>query len=254
MMTGYPGGRPAKVGIAMNDIASGVTALTGILGAYIGRLRSGKGQYLETSLLEAGLAWTFWEFGAYFGGGEVPTATGTRHRRSAPYQAFRSKDGYVTVGASGDKLWRAFVTQVVEQPQWLDDPRFERNPLRVKNADALQELIESVLVTQSTAHWVEKLDTAGVPGGPVYTYEQALADPQVQHRRMVYDIEHPVIGPMKTLGLPLKATGDLTRIRRPAPLHGQHTDEILRELGYSDAQVRGLLAERTVHSHTGVTP
>ena len=246
MMTGHPGGRPAKVGIAMNDIACGVTTLYGILGAYIGKLRHGRGQYLETSLLEAGLAWSIWEFGAYFGGGELPTATGTRHRRSAPYQAFRSSDGYVTVGASGDKLWRAFVEKVVEQPQWLQDPRFERNPLRVKNADALQEMIEAILTTQTTAHWVEKLDAAGVPGGPVYTYDQTLADPQVQHRRMVYDIEHPVIGPMKTLGLPLKSSGELTQIRRPAPLHGQHTAEVLREAGYGDDQVRGLLAEGIV--------
>ena len=246
MMTGHPGGRPAKVGIAMNDIACGVTTLYGILGAYIGKLRHGQGQYLETSLLEAGLAWSIWEFGAYFGGGELPTATGTRHRRSAPYQAFRSSDGYVTVGASGDKLWRAFVEKVVEQPQWLQDPRFERNPLRVKNADALQEMIEAIFMRQPTAHWVEKLDAAGVPGGPVYTYDQALVDPQVQHRRMVYDIEHPVIGPMKTLGLPLKSNGELTQIRRPAPLHGQHTAEVLREAGYSDDQVRGLLAEGIV--------
>ncbi len=251
MMTGHPGGRPAKVGIAMNDIACGVTTLYGILGAFIGKLRHGEGQYLETSLLEAGLAWSIWEFGAWFGGGEKPTATGTRHRRSAPYQAFRSKDGYVTVGASGDKLWRAFVTQVVQQPQWLDDPRFARNPLRVKNADALQELIEAVFASQPTAHWVEKRDAAGVPGGPVYTYEQTLSDPQVQHRRMVYDIDHPKIGAMKTLGLPLKSNGDLTQIRKPAPLHGQHTEEVLREIGYDDGKVRGLLAEGVVRA-TGV--
>ena len=253
MMTGHPGGRPAKVGIAMNDIACGVTTLYGILGALIGKLRHGQGQYLETSLLEAGLAWSIWEFGAYFGGGEQPTATGTRHRRSAPYQAFRSQDGYVTVGASGDKLWRAFVTQVVGQPQWLEDPRFEKNPLRVKNADALQDLIETVFTTQPTAHWVEKLDAAGVPGGPVYTFDQTLADPQVQHRRMVYDIDHPKIGPMKTLGLPLKSSGELTSIRKPAPLHGQHTEEVLRDAGYSDAQVRGLIAQGVVRA-AGATP
>jgi crotonobetainyl-CoA:carnitine CoA-transferase CaiB-like acyl-CoA transferase len=251
MMTGEPGGRPAKVGIAMNDIACGVTTLYGILGAFIGKLRHGEGQFLETSLLEAGLAWSIWEFGAYYGWGEKPTATGSRHRRSAPYQAFRSKDGYVTVGASGEKLWRAFVTQVVQQPQWLEDPRFERNALRVQNVEALQELIESVLVRQTTAHWVEKLDAAGVPGGPVYTYDQTLADPHVQHRRMVYDIEHPKIGMMKTLGLPVKSSGDLTQIRKPAPLHGQHTTEVLRTLGYSDSQVRGLLAEGVVKAQEG---
>lgn len=246
MMTGYPGGRPAKVGIAMHDVACGVTTLYGLLGAYIGKLRHGHGQFIETSLLEAGLAWTIWEFGAYFGWDEVPTATGTRHRRSAPYQAFRSKDGYVTVGASGDKLWKAFVLQVVEQPQWLDDPRFARNPLRVQNADALQEMIEAILVRESTAHWVDKLDAAGVPGGPVYTYDQAMQDPQVRHRRMVYDIDHPVIGPMKTLGLPVKSSGDLTTIRTPAPLLGQHSREILGRLGYTEADARALIEQGVV--------
>src|SRR3954467_7855305 len=174
MMTGYPGGRPAKVGIAMNDIASGVTALNGILGAYIGRLRSGKGQYLETSLLEAGLAWTFWEFGAYFGGGEIPTATGTRHRRSTPYQAYKTKDGYVTVGANNQKLWSNFCNIVVGKPEWLEDPRFNPLSQRMKNIDELEREIEAVLTTQPTAHWVEKLDKAEVPGGPVYTYDQIL--------------------------------------------------------------------------------
>jgi crotonobetainyl-CoA:carnitine CoA-transferase CaiB-like acyl-CoA transferase len=248
MMTGYPGGRPAKVGIAMNDIACGVTTLYGILGAYIGKLRHGEGQFLETSLLEAGMAWSIWEFGAFFGSGEMPNATGTRHRRAAPYQAFRSKDGYVTVGASGDKLWRAFVTQVVEQPQWLEDPRFNTNPARLRNTDALEQAIEEILTTQPTAHWVGKLDAAGVPGGPVYTYDQTLADAHVKHRRMVYDIEHPKIGMMKTIGLPVKSSGDLTLIRKPAPLLGQHTREVLGEAGFSEAQVRGLLAEGVVRS------
>jgi crotonobetainyl-CoA:carnitine CoA-transferase CaiB-like acyl-CoA transferase len=241
MMTGYPGGRPAKVGIAMNDMVCGVTTLYGILGAYIGKLRHGTGQYLETSLLEAGMAWSIWEFGAFFGSGERPAATGTRHRRSAPYQAYRTRDGYVTVGANSDKLWRAFALQVCGQPQWLEDERFRTNPLRVRNADALEEEVEKVLATQATAHWVEKLDAAGVPGGPVYTYEQALADPQVQARRMVVDMEHPAIGPMKMLGLPVKSGGELTAIRGPAPLLGQHSREILRVAGFNETESAALL-------------
>jgi crotonobetainyl-CoA:carnitine CoA-transferase CaiB-like acyl-CoA transferase len=243
MMTGHPGGRPAKVGIAMNDIACGVTTLYGILGAFIGKLRHGTGQYIETSLLEAGLAWSIWEFGAFFGGGEIPTATGTRHRRSAPYQAFRSRDGYVTVGASGEKLWKAFAVQVCNKPEWLEDPRFIKQMLRVRHADALEALIEEVLGTQDTAYWVEKLDAAGVPGGPVYTYDQTLADPHVKARKMIVEIEHPKIGLMKTLGLPVKSSADLTAIRRPAPTHGQHTREVLRELGYDEAAIGTLLGE-----------
>lgn len=246
MMTGSPGGRPAKVGIAMNDIASGVTALYGILGAYIARLRHGNGQYLETSLLEAGLAWSIWEFGAFFGGGEIPTANGTRHRRSAPYQAYHTKDGYVTLGAGADKLWRIFATQVCNKPEWIEDPRFVTQALRVRNADELEREIEKILMTQTTAYWVEKLDAAKIPGGPVYTYDQVMQDPHVQARKMVVDIEHPRIGPMKTLGLPIKSTGELTAIRKPAPWLGQHSEEVLRGIGYGDAEIRALFDQRVV--------
>lgn len=247
MMTGAPGGRPAKVGIAMNDIASGVTALYGILGAYIGRLRTGKGQYLETSLLEAGLAWTQWEFGAYFGSGEVPTATGTRHRRSTPYQAYRTQDGYVTVGASNEKLWNNFCTMVCAKPEWLTDPRYAKPAERMKHIDALEAEIEAVLATRPTAHWVELLDAAQVPGGPVYRYEQTLHDPHVRARNMVVEIDHPIIGPMKTIGLPIKSTGDLTAIRKPAPWLGQHSEEVLRGLGYGDADIVALFEGGVVH-------
>ncbi len=246
MMTGEPGGRPAKVGIAMNDIASGVTALSGILGALIGKLRFGHGQYLETSLLEAGLAWTPWEFGAYFGSGEIPTATGTRHRRSAPYQAYRSSDGYVTVGAGSAKLWGAFCEQVIDQPAWPLNPDYKTQALRTKNADALERDIEAILTLNTTAHWVEKLDAAGVPGGPVFGYEQIMHDPHIHSRKMVHDIEHPIIGNMKTLGLPIKSSGELTTIRMPAPWLGQHSDEVLLQLGYSSEQVEAMFSQGAV--------
>ena len=247
MMTGYPGGRPAKVGIAMNDIASGVTALYGILGAYIGTLRTGKGQYLETSLLEAGLAWTPWEFGAYFGAGELPTATGTRHRRSAPYQAYKTRDAYVTIGASNDKLWNRFCNMVCAKPEWLTDPRFATAPSRLKNIDALEQEIEAVLTTQPTAYWVEKLDAAEVPGGPVFGYEQIVHDPHIKARNMVVDMDHPIIGRMKTIGLPIKSTGELTAIRKPAPWLGQHSAEVLRTIGYAGVDITALFADGVIY-------
>jgi len=247
MMTGHPGGRPAKVGIAMNDIASGVTALYGILAAYIGRLRSGQGQYLETSLLEAGLAWTAWEFGAYFGSGELPSATGTRHRRAAPYQAYRTADGYVTVGANNNKLWNNFCTMVCAKPEWMSDARFVNTAARLKNVDALEQEIEAVLTTQPTAYWVEKLDAAAVPGGPVFRYEQVMHDAHIKARQMVVDMDHPIIGPMKTLGLPIKSSGELAAIRQPAPWLGQHTAEVLRALGSSAAEIDALFAAGVVY-------
>jgi crotonobetainyl-CoA:carnitine CoA-transferase CaiB-like acyl-CoA transferase len=246
MMTGLQGSRPVKVGIAMNDIAAGITTTYAVLGALIGKLRHGKGQYVETSLLEAGLAWTHWEFAAFFGAGERPTATGTRHRRAAPYQALRTQDGYVTVGANTEKLWRALCVEVCAQPQWLEDARFRTNSLRVANVDALEAVIETVLTTRPTVYWVERLDAAGIPGGPVYTYEQALSDPHILDRRMVVDIDHPVIGPMKNIGLPVKSSGSLAAIRRPAPLLGEHSAEVLGEIGVDEARFADLVKDGVV--------
>ena len=247
MMTGHPGGRPAKVGIAMNDIASGVTALYSILGSYIGKLRHGKGQYLETSLLEAGLAWTHWESGAFFGGGEEPLATGTRHRRSTPYQAYKTKDGYVTVGANNNKLWSNFCNITCNKSEWLTDPRFVDLPSRLKNIDALEVEIEKVFATQPTAYWVEKLDAAQVPGGPVYTYKQILSDEHIKARNMVIEYDHPKIGRMKSIGIPVKSSGELTSVRQPAPWLGQHTEETVRDLGMAGTEIEKLFAEGVLY-------
>jgi crotonobetainyl-CoA:carnitine CoA-transferase CaiB-like acyl-CoA transferase len=246
-MTGEPGGRPAKVGIAMNDIAAGTTALYSILGAYIKRLKTGEGVYLETSLLEAGLAWTFWEFGAYFGGGEIPIATGTRHRRSTPYQAYKTQDAYVTVGANNEKLWEAFCTEVLGRPALVEDPRFATRSARLKNIDALQDEIEKVFATRPTEHWVKKLDAAGVPGGPVFNYVQALDNEHSRARSMVVEIDHPKIGRMKTLGNPVKTNSELARSRLPAPWLGQHSAELLLRLGYGEGQIAELFADRVVY-------
>lgn len=247
MMTGAPGGRPAKVGIAMNDIASGVTALYAILGAFIGKLRHGQGQYVETSLLEAGLAWTHWESGAFFGGGEEPLATGTRHRRSTPYQAYKTQDGYVTVGANNNKLWTNFCTITCNRPEWLTDPRFKDLPSRLKHIDELEVEIEKVFATAPTAHWVQKLDEAQVPGGPVYTYRQILDDAHIKARNMVIEYEHPKIGHMKSIGIPVKSSGELTAVRRAAPWLGQHSAELLREFGHSDAEVEALFGDGVIY-------
>ena len=242
-MTGEPDGRLAKVGIAMNDIAAGTTALYSILGAYIKRLKTGEGVYLETSLLEAGMAWTYWEFGAYFGGGEIPTATGTRHRRSTPYQAYRTQDAYVTVGANNEKLWAAFCTGVLERPELMGDERFRTRSARLKNIDALQDEIEKVLVKRPTEHWVAKLDATGVPGGPVFNYVQAFENEHARARNMVAEVDHPKIGRMKILGNPVKASAELARSRTPAPWLGQHSAEVLGSLGYTDAQIASLFAD-----------
>ena len=237
MMTGYPGGRPAKVGIAMNDISSGVTALYAILGAYIGRLKSGKGQYLETSLLEAGLAWTHWESGAYFGGGELPTATGTRHRRSTPYQAYKTQDGYVTVGANNEKLWENFCNITCEQARVADRPALRRPALAAeeyrrapgRNRESVRDAADRSLGREARRR--------RSPRRPGLHLRQILADPHIKAREMVVEFDHPIIGRMKSIGLPVKSTGELTTIRHAAPWLGQHSEEVLREIGYAPEDV-----------------
>ena len=233
-INGHPGDeKPAKVGIAINDIAAGATALYSILGAYIHRLKTGEGQYIDISLVDSGLAWTIWEAGAYFGNGEMPAPAGSRHRRTTPYQAYRTGDGYVTVGANNDRLWRKFCEQVVERPEWMEDPRYLDLPSRMRNIDDLEKDIEEVLADHPTEYWVQKLDEAGVPGGPVLLYDEVMENHHVRAQEMVTEIEHPIIGKMKTLGIPAKMSRTPMSIRRPAPWLGQHTVETLLDADFS---------------------
>lgn len=246
-MTGQPDGEPAKVGIAINDIAAGATALYSILGAQIHRMNTGEGQYIDVSLVDAGLAWTVWESGAYFAAGEVAGPTGTRHRRSTPYQAYRTSDGYVTIGANNARLWERLCKEVLDKPEWLEDARYATLPARMENIDELERDISAILEHRPTEHWVDLLDQAGVPGGPVLRYDETLQNKQVLARDMVVDLEHPKIGPMKSLGVAPKLSGTPLQVRTPAPWLGQHTDDVLREAGYDEDAIAALYEEGVVY-------
>jgi crotonobetainyl-CoA:carnitine CoA-transferase CaiB-like acyl-CoA transferase len=246
-MTGQPGAPPTKVGIAVSDIAAGVTSAVALLGAYVHREKTGEGQYVDVSLVDSVLAWTIWESAALFGSGELPEPTGSRHRRSSPYQAYRTKDGYVTVGANNDRLWRRFCTDVLQRPELLDDPCYRGAQDRLAHIDELEADIEGTLVHRTTAEWVDRLDDAGVPGGPAYTYDQALADRHILAREMVIESEHPVIGRIRSLGFPIKFSSLQPTIRRPAPVLGQDTRAVLESAGWGDDDVDRLVAAGVVH-------
>ena len=248
-MTGEPGGEPAKFGIAVNDLVAGMTAATAVLAAYIRRLREGGGQYIDVALVDAGLALTVWEAGAWWGNGEEPRPEGTRHRLNAPYQAFRTQDGYVTVGANNDRLWQRFCDDVIERPDLRDRPEYQSNRDRPRHVDQLTAELQEILSTRPTAYWVEALDRAGVAGGPVLTYSEALAQAQVAAREMIVDVTHPVIGPMHALGVPAKMSQTPASVRTPAPLLGQHSRDVLRELGRADTEIDALVADGTVEEH-----
>lgn len=245
-MTGEKGGDPAKVGIAIHDIAAGVTAANSILTAYIYKMKTGLGQYLDVSLVESGLAWTVWEAAEYFGTGGIPTPNGSRHRVSAPYQGFRTKDGYVLVGGANQRSWEKFCEHVVKKPEWIEDLRFLTNQDRQKNVDELEKCIEEVFVHHPTQYWVDMMEQAGVPGGPILTYDQTLTHEHILARKMVEEVEHPVAGRIKVLGIPSKFSETPGEVRVAAPILGQHTEDVLQELQFSSEEIQTLKKEEII--------
>lgn len=244
-MTGEPGRRPLKTGIAVYDIGAGITATYSILAAYIHKMNTGEGQLVDVSIAECGLPWFTWEAAAYFAEGSIPEPTGWRHRVSAPYQAIKVRDGYIMLGAANQRTWERLCRDVLDRPDLLEDPRFETNYLRGQNVEELEALLEEIFVTRDRKDWLERCDRSGVPAGPINNFAQAMEDPHYQAREMVQEMEHPTMGRMKTLGFPCKLSATPLQIRQPAPLYAQHTDEVLEQMGI-DATQRDSLRRKGV--------
>jgi crotonobetainyl-CoA:carnitine CoA-transferase CaiB-like acyl-CoA transferase len=235
-ITGEPGGAPVKAGVPLTDLGAGLFALVGILAALHARERTGLGQQVDTSLVDAGVALSVWEATEFFSGRGVPAALGSAHRMNAPYQAIRCADGYITIGAANERLFRR-LCDVLGHPEWAAMPEFADNASRVRHRPALAELIESVLRDRPCAHWLALFEANDFPCGPINDYAAVFADPQVQAREMVVNVDHPTLGTVQALGSPIKMSATPPDPSRRAPLLGEHTDEVLVQAGFSQDEI-----------------
>ncbi len=237
-----PGRPPVKVGAPVSDITAGILAAMGCAAAYAHKLQTGEGQRVDTSLFEAAITHTYWQSAICFATGDPPGPMGSAHPLNAPYQAFQTRDGWINLGAANQTNWeRALV--VIGAAELGADPRFQTNRKRMKNRRALVEILTAHFVTGTTAHWLAALEAAGVPAGPVLSIDEMHRDPQTLAREMVVETEHPRAGSVKTIGLPVKFHGTPGGVRGPAPLFGEHTREVLAELGYGEAEAARMIAE-----------
>jgi crotonobetainyl-CoA:carnitine CoA-transferase CaiB-like acyl-CoA transferase len=243
-VTGEPDGPPISVGLPICDLGTGMWAVQGILAALYERQRTGVGRLVECSLLETAIGFSSWTSAQWLADHEEPTRQGSRHRQNAPYQRMKTKDGYLMVGAAGEAIW-VRCAAALGHPEWCADPRFATNEQRMQNRAALEDVMNAVLTTKTTEHWVEVLEAAGVPCGPVYNYAQMFADPQVRHRGLVQYASNAELGEVPHIRTPIKI-GESVRVRNVAPKLGQHNAEIFARLGVEQAEMIQLRAKGVV--------
>jgi formyl-CoA transferase len=235
-VTGEPGGEPVKCGIPVSDLAAGLFCAIGVLAALRARDTTGRGQHVDTSLFEGALALSIWETAELWATGNVPAPLGSAHRLTAPYQALRTRDGHITVGGNNERLWERLCAAIGRE-ELLADERFTGNDARMRNRRELEAELEAGLAEHGTDHWVQTLLEAGVPCGPIHDYAHVVDDAHTRAREMVVELDHPVEGTVRALGIPLKLSETPGAIRRPAPLLGEHTEEVLREAGLAPGEI-----------------
>lgn len=246
-ITGEPGQEPVKCGSPVTDIGAGMLAAVGIVAACVHRSRTGEGQLVDTSLFEAGVMQTYWHSAIALATGKSPGPLGSAHLLTAPYQAFPTRDGWINIGAANQANWERLLA-VLEAPELAQDPRFADNAGRMRHREALVSALTPHLEQRTTADWMAVLDRAGLPVGPVLSITEMLEHPQTLARGMVVETDHPRVGRTRSLGLPIKFSAAPGGPVRPAPVLGQHTREVLGEIGYSEGEISELERQGAVVS------
>jgi crotonobetainyl-CoA:carnitine CoA-transferase CaiB-like acyl-CoA transferase len=237
-----PGRPPVKIGSPACDITAGIIGAMAVCAAYAHKLKTGEGQFVDTSLFEAGITLTYWQSAICLATGQSPGPMGSRHPLNGPYQAFETSDGYINVGASNQKMY-PMLCEVLGCPELGRDPRFITGRDRMGNLDELIDLLNARFRQRTTAQWLERLEAAGIPSGPVLSIGDMLKHPQTVARDMVVAVDHPIAGRVETIGVPAKFSVTPTEVSLPAPLFGQHTREVLSEAGFTSAEIEALFAE-----------
>jgi crotonobetainyl-CoA:carnitine CoA-transferase CaiB-like acyl-CoA transferase len=241
-VTGYPGGPPVKAGVPVADIGCALFAIYATLSAYIGAKQTGQGQYIDAALFDAALAFSVWDICDYWGTGKPPEPLGTSNKMTAPYQAMAAADGYFVMGANNQKLWELLCT-VMNRNELLEDPRFSTISLRLANRAALEKELEKTFRLRPKDFWVQTLLAQGIPAGPILTYPEAFEGEHGRAREMRMEIDHPIEGKVPNIGFPVKLSGTPQQVRRHPPLLGEHTAEVLAELGIGADEQRQLEAQ-----------
>ena len=244
-LTGEKGGGPLKVGIAVTDIATGMFAATGILTALYHRERTGQGQHVDASMLDGQVSWLTYQAGRYLASGNVPQRIGSAHPLIVPYQDFEASDGFINIAAGNDNLWKKFCA-VTDLSDIADDPKFATNPKRVENRDEVVEIVSKKINTKTMQEWLDILNDAGVPCGPIYTVDQIFKDPQVLAREMLVEVDHPKCGKIQVTGSPIKLSETPAEITTPPPMLGEHNSSILQEFGFSEEDITKLKEDKVI--------
>ncbi len=244
-VTGKPGEGPMRTGAAIADVAAGLYAALGVMTALLERAVSGEGQWVQSSLLNAGIGLMDFQAARYLVKGEVPEQVGNDHPTSMPTSAYRTADGYINVGASGDGMWARLVG-ALGRPELLERAEFKTQPDRAQHRAALNAALNDAFAAKPSAEWIAILNEAGVPSGPIYRVDQVFADPQVRHVGAAAPVPHPKLGDIRIVNQPVKLSRTPAALVAATPERGAHTDEILRELGYADADIARLRASRVI--------